>query len=75
MWYLIDICGEISEGCKKLPKKYQTRKAATQYGKDYFKSLEQWQQNLRTEFYIAFGTFNRKNYSFNFTECIDCMKG
>lgn len=74
-FYLIDICGEISEECEPIPEKYQTREAAEKYGKDYFKSLSDWQQKLRTEFYVAFGTFNRKNYSFNFTECIDCMKG
>lgn len=72
-WYLIDICGEISEECKKLPKKYQTRKAAEQFGKDYFNSLETWQKNLRTEFYVAFGYFNKRKYDFNFSECVNCM--
>ena len=74
-WYLVDICGEISEECKPIPKQYQTRELAEKYGKDYFKSLEQWQKNLRTEFYVAFGTFNKRNYSFNFSECINCMEG
>lgn len=74
-FYLIDCCGDWNEECNPIPEQYQTMEAAEQYGKDYFQSLEQWQKDLRTEFYVAFGTFNRRKYSFNFTECIDCMEG
>lgn len=73
-WFLIDICGELAEDITELSTQYQTREKAIQYGLDYWNSLEKWQKDLRTEFYITYGTFNKKAYSFNFSEYHNCMK-